>query len=381
MMLEELAVAGVSKAAKSRGESIAQVSLQSLEAASREEFSLSSGLWTSWPFVGYACLMAERTPPPITRVSVPCPVCGERRAQPYRPRMYRIGSEFFDLVRCACGMVYVDPQPDGPTVGWMYDDPEYYTHGYNLGVETENYFTRQAELIEHYTAVATEMAREVGAKGRLCEIGAAGGFFMEGARRAGFDVCGVELSPPALRYAREQLGLDVFAGEFEDAPYPDQSFDFVVADNVLEHSTDLQRLLRVIRRRLKPGGHVWIVVPSYVNSPYFRILDALRQRIPRRVLSAGMVRVLKLEADDTQRGMPYHLLEFNQRLLERIVREAGLDIVRCEGSVPLPAELFKNPQPSWTQRGLAGAFLGLDLGMRVGILPGARLTLLAKRRP
>lgn len=324
--------------------------------------------------------MTVRTPPAVKLVSVACPVCGGREARPYRAAMYAIGEQRFDLVRCRCGMVYIDPQPDGATVGWMYDDPDYYTHGYNLGVETENYFSRRDELVEQYTQAAQALSREIGGTGRLCEIGAAGGFFLEGARRAGFEVSGVELSPPAIRFARESMGLDVFAGEFEDAPIPDASLDCIVADNVLEHSTDLKRLLAVIRRRLKPGGHVLIIVPSYVNSPYFRLLDRVRRSIPRSLLGPGLIGLLKLEEDPAKRGMPYHLLEFDRRTIERIVREAGLDIVRNEGSVPLPAELFKAERRTPRQLLLAGVFLGLDLAMRAGFAPGARQTLLAKRR-
>jgi hypothetical protein len=78
--------------------------------------------------------------------------------------------------------------------------------------------------------------------------------------------------------------------------------------------------------------------------------------------------------------MPYHLLEFDRRSLERIVREAGFDIVRNEGSVPLPAEIFKAQRRTPRLLLLAGVFLGLDLAMRVGLAPGARQTLLAKRR-
>lgn len=324
--------------------------------------------------------MSARQPPAIRLVSVPCPVCRQEAAQPYKRNMYAIGEQGFDLVRCACGMVYVDPQPDGATVGWMYDDPDYYTHGYNLGVESENYFLRREELVEQYSAAAAKLAWELGRTGRLCEIGAAGGFFLEGARRAGFEVSGVELSPPALRFAREEMGLDVFAGEFEDAPIAEESLDCIVADNVLEHSTDLQRLLGVMRRRLKPGGHALIIVPSYVNSPYFRLLDRLRRSIPRGWLGPGLIQLLKLEEDPSRRGMPYHLLEFDRRSLERIVREAGFDIVRNEGSVPLPAEIFKAQRRTPRLLLLAGVFLGLDLAMRAGLAPGARQTLLAKRR-
>ena len=156
--------------------------------------------------------MHSRPPPPLVREHAPCPVCREDRARPYRPGMYRIGEQPFDLVRCECGMVYVDPRPDGASVGWMYDDPDYYTQGYNLGVESENYFARRDELVAQYEATARALADELRGTGELYEIGAAGGFFLEGARRAGFRVRGAERSPPAIEYARGRMGLEIFAG-------------------------------------------------------------------------------------------------------------------------------------------------------------------------
>ena len=322
--------------------------------------------------------MHTRPPPPLRREHAPCPVCRADRARPYRAGMYRIGSEPFDLVRCACGMVYVDPRPDGPTVGWMYDDPDYYTHGYNLGVEDQNYFERRDELVAQYEATARALAEELGGTGELFEIGAAGGFFLEGARRAGFRVRGAELSPPAIAFAREVMKLDVFAGEFEDAPLRDESLDVVYADNVLEHSLDPARVLATVRRRLRPGGSLVVIVPSYVNSPYFRLMDRMRRSLPRKLLGPALLKLLKFD-EQGDNGLPYHLLEFDRPALERLVRQAGFHVVRVERSVPLPAQLFKKSSPDARTRLLRTVFLGLDAGMRGGLLPGARVWLLARK--
>ncbi len=322
--------------------------------------------------------MHSRPPPPLRREHAPCPVCGLDRARLYRASMYRIGAERFDLVRCECGMVYVDPRPDGATVAWMYDDPDYYTHGYNLGVESENYFTRRAELEAQYEAEARALAEELRGTGELYEIGAAGGFFLEGARRAGFRVGGAELSPPAIEYARRELGLELFAGEFEDAPLPDASLDVVYADNVLEHSLAPARVLQSAWRRLRPGGHLVLIVPSYVNSPWFRLLERARRSIPRAWLGPALLAQLKIDGRGDN-GLPYHLLEFDRPALERLVRQAGFLLVRSEGSVPLPAQLFKVARPDLRTRGLRGVFRALDLGMRAGCLPAARVWLLARK--
>ncbi len=316
--------------------------------------------------------------PAVRTERVPCPICGKHDARSYKPNMYRLRDVRFHLVRCACGMTYVDPRPDGATLSSMYADESYYTGGYNLGVETENYFDRQDELVVQYEGTARELAREIGRTGELFELGAAGGFFLEGARRAGFRVRGVELSPPAAKFAREKLALDVFEGDLADAPYSPGMFDVAYADNVLEHTTAPDQVLAQLARLLRPGGHLVIIVPSYVNSIYFRLMLAAGRWLPKRFLGRELLRILKLDADHDG-GPPYHILEFDRRALVRLVESAGFTVESVAGSVPLPAHLFKVAHPNLRTRLLRSAFRTMDALMRWGLLPGARLRLLARR--
>lgn len=318
---------------------------------------------------------AGRVPPRVGVEHVLCAVCGSDDPSPYRRGMYRVGERLFDLVRCrVCGLVYVDPRPDAATLAWMYDDPEYFVDGYNLGVEDECYFDRGEELLAQYDGEVARLEAEVGGRGRMLELGSAGGFFLEAARRRGWEVQGVELSPVAARFSREELGLEVFEGWLEEAPFAAASFDVAICDNVLEHTLSPLGTLRTLARLVRPGGHVLLVVPSYVNSPWFRTLLALGELVPRRFLGEALVRILKLEGDA---GHPYHVLEFDRRTLRRLVGRAGLELVDLEGSVPLPAAVFKRERTARTLL-LRAAFRALDAGMRARLLPPARLRALLR---
>lgn len=64
-------------------------------------------------------------------------------------------------------------------------------------------------------------------------------------------VCGIDLDPrvtqnPYLDEGRQASG--------ESVPYPDDSFDVVVCDNVLEHLEQPAAVFREVHRVLKPGG-------------------------------------------------------------------------------------------------------------------------------
>lgn len=315
---------------------------------------------------------------PVRTERTRCVVCGADDARPYRRGMYRIGATSFDLVRCRCGMVYVDPRPDGATLAAMYDDADYYTHGYNLGVETDNYFARKDELIEQYGATVASFERETGIqRGALLELGSAGGFFLEAARRRGWRVQGVELSPPAAEYSIRELSLPVFGGLLEEAPFAPASFDLALADNVLEHTTDPLAVLSKLRDLLRPGGVLVVICPSYVNSPYFRLMLAAQRLIPRALLGPQTLKLLKFDGADS--GFPYHILEFDLASLRTLAERAGFTVERVERSVPLPAHLFKNATPTLSQRAQRTVFRALDGLMRAGLLPGARVRLTLRR--
>ena len=61
------------------------------------------------------------------------------------------------------------------------------------------------------------------------------------------------------------------------------------------------------------------------------------------------------------------------------MRRAELDCVSTQGSVPLPAHLFKAGRISARELVLREAFRCTDALMRARLLPGARLRVVARR--
>jgi hypothetical protein len=137
-------------------------------------------------------------------------------------------------------------------------------------------------------------------------------------------------------------------------------------------------VLERLRDLLRPGGHLVVIVPSYVNSVYFRALLAAQAIVPRKLLGEELAGILKLDPRGHS-GSPYHILEFDRSTLADLDHRAGFGIVRIEGSVPLPGHLFRNSRPSPKVRLLRGVFRSLDRAMRLGLLPGARIRLVARR--
>ncbi len=98
-----------------------------------------------------------------------------------------------------------------------------------------------------------------GAQQTLLDVGCHdGAWTTEVAQAAGIpaaNVSGIEIVDDAREEARRR-GFDVRPGNLEEAwPFPDESFDVVHANQVIEHVKRLDHFVDQIQRVLKPGGH------------------------------------------------------------------------------------------------------------------------------
>jgi SAM-dependent methyltransferase len=193
--------------------------------------------------------------------TVACCVCGVDGVP-----LYRLTP--FGVVRCpVCELVFVSPRLSPSALQRLYDEPAYFEGGV-YGDQS----SRSPAMVLQRTWTAGRLA-EIGRHRQppagLLEIGSGYGLFLDEARRAGYDVRGVELSRTGAEHARQQLGLDVFCGQLADAP-ADRA-DVLCFWDTLEHVPDPLEFLRQVRRRLAPDGVFALSVP-YVSSIPARLL-------------------------------------------------------------------------------------------------------------
>ena len=80
---------------------------------------------------------------------------------------------------------------------------------------------------------------------------------------SGNDVVGVDVDHDALARASERLGIETVWADAEDRlPFDDDSFDVVVAGELLEHLADPAAAVANVRRVLRPGGRFVGSVPN-----------------------------------------------------------------------------------------------------------------------
>jgi len=94
---------------------------------------------------------------------------------------------------------------------------------------------------------------------RVLDIGCGGGFLAEEFAALGCQVTGIDPSPASVSAARAHaagrgLRIDYQVGAGEELPVPDAAFSVACCCDVLEHVSDLDRVISETARVLKPGG-------------------------------------------------------------------------------------------------------------------------------
>lgn len=183
-----------------------------------------------------------------------CPVCRSQRAVPYHE------DATVRLVRCrACGLKFQDPMPNQATLDALYSSAEYYDSQY-----LPAHFATRKAMFAHRLA---ELEALAGRAGRVLEVGCGRGQFLEVAQERGWQACGQEFAAETVQALTKRVpGAELAHGVFpEECPFPDESFDLLHLNHVLEHFFDPLAALDRIRSLLKPGGLLYCEVPRQSN--------------------------------------------------------------------------------------------------------------------
>jgi SAM-dependent methyltransferase len=243
-----------------------------------------------------------------------CGTSGELLYQDLTDRLFGAAGKW-NLMKCAnlqCGLVWLNPMPMEEDIGKAY--LSYFTHNLssdNLqdkGIRKFIWLSawRLYRILLLLTWIRPERKKRNGmylydtTPGRLLDVGCGNGQFLALMRNEGWDVEGQEVDPRAAESALRTYGIRVRVGRLEAIGYPDDNFDAVVLNHVIEHVHDPVEILRECRRILRPGGSVVAVTPNVESFGHRYFRSCYRDLDP-----------------------PRHIYLFTQRTLQRIAREAG----------------------------------------------------------
>jgi len=188
-----------------------------------------------------------------TALTLKCPACC--RATPHRFLYIKNGCAIFQCRDCGLGR----------TEASSFDPLAYYDDGYFSGRQSDGYADyRGAEpVLRREFARTVEFIQHRKPQGCLLEIGCAYGFFLDEARRAGFEVSGIEPAESAAAHAGD-LGLNVICGMLNEATLESLgTLDVIVLLDVIEHLPDPQEALALLADHLRPDGIIVLTTGDF----------------------------------------------------------------------------------------------------------------------
>lgn len=275
-------------------------------------------------------------PLPTTNDPAPsCIACDGNSLRPV-PNITRVVRPVFrnaQVIQCSnCGQGRLDPFPTFEETVAIYSNPEYVA-AYDAAGQSFVVADADAQslLKDRFDRLRTYLPEQ----GKLLDVGASRGIFLNAARKEKWDVHGLEAGADAIAHANKTYGIAIEHGTLESTPVPENSFDCIHLSHVLEHMHNPIENLTKIYRSLRPGGVLVVEVPYEFGDLFDRFRELLlrRPRTPNTVPSS-------------------HLYFFTRRTLCRVLERCGFEILRSATPRRNQSYDSKIPLGGWFKRQL-----------------------------
>jgi len=249
---------------------------------------------------------------------------------------YRLSA--FDVVSCSrCGLKFRQPFPTAEEIAQMYNDPVYLASSYFSGQGPDATIKAHPEIsiyrqgLDWLNACSTAQSKQH----RLLDVGCGTGFFLDCAKRDGWDVEGVEISRKHAEKAQREFQVPVHCADFSALFLEPASFDAITLWDLLEHAKEPWKVLEQARRLLRQNGK--LVVFTINSASLFNELAHLGYRLA----PGGLRRAMELLYDKR------HNYYFDERSLKAQLERSGFAI---EAHLYHRAHLKRwlaEPAPGW----------------------------------
>lgn len=188
-----------------------------------------------------------------------CPSCGNNNYFVEYSGQFKyvekIEKRKFEVLSCTkCGLSRTNPPPyEDDVTAEIYQDFSF-NDSYENPILWESFFQQMFKYANLYKP-----------SGKILDIGCGSGFFIQLAKKKGYDTYGVELNKEAVEYARKTFSLNIQNIDLVAANFPDNYFDIITCSQLLEHIAKPNDLLKEIHRILKDDGILMIEVPNFAG--------------------------------------------------------------------------------------------------------------------
>ena len=223
-----------------------------------------------------------------------CIICDSDRLYLFRKRGQ------FELLRCGqCKLIFCN-NIELEKIRKFYSEDYFEKNPVGIG-DNFNYYENKGFVFRyHAKAILKQIEKHRKEPGRLLDVGAGFGYFLDEMHLKGWEVFGVDASKRGCSYTKEHFKMPLIYGlfEYDNLDLNQLQFDVITLLDVLDHSTAPHKMLVKAHSLLKPNG---LVVSVAVNIDWwFKIIDF---------------------------RPPVHLFWFSERNLSRLYQKLGFRIL------------------------------------------------------
>ena len=222
-----------------------------------------------------------------------------------------------DLIDCeTCKFIHIMPLPSHEELLKFYQDEFYQTI-------KPTYLKKDEDEKEYWNISYDEKLSILESNNlpnkKILDVGCGGGFFLKRAKKKQWDVLGIEPSPDASNYAKNQ-DIPIITNFLENIDFTNQEkFGAIHMNAVLEHSNAPNQILKICYEVLEKNGMLIVETPNDFN--------------PLQIIAHKF-----LKKDEWWVAPKQHLNYFNFKSLSNLLQRNGFEIILKQTTFPL--EIF-----------------------------------------
>ena len=194
-----------------------------------------------------------------------------------------------------CSLIYISPRP------MVNEVIDIYGHN-NAHISAQshiegNYLKRL--YARHNLGILKKFIK----KGTLLEIGAGAGYFLDEARKAGFEPCGIELNPDQAHFMQQTLHIPCEQKPLSLSSFSGKTFDVIYHSDVISHFHDPVHEFHTMHGLLQNNGYLLFETGNIgdVDPRYYSLFPRFQY--------------------------PDHLFFFTQKTLQVLLERTGFELV------------------------------------------------------
>lgn len=163
-----------------------------------------------------------------------------------------------------CGLIFISPRPTYAEILNLYDHDQAH---YSAESQISGAFMKRL-FAKHNLRIIKKFIKN----GSMLEIGAGAGYFLDEARKEGFEVNGIEFNNILADFVRGKLGIPCEESPLDVSLFDGKKFDIIYHRDVISHFYDPISEFQKINDKLKKNGFVVFETGNLgdVKTEYYR---------------------------------------------------------------------------------------------------------------